>query len=397
MAQKFRSEIWSLLKKNISIGQFIGYAIANIVGLSVILIGIIFFGDSQHSSADDDNYFSDEYIVISKKVEGVGFEPKVFTEKEIKQLSKQKWVVKVGRFTASQFTVNATVSMGGQRLSSYIFFESIPDDFFDIRPHDWEFEPDNGFVPVILNKDYLTLYNFGFAIPQGLPQVSEKIVGSIPVTLRLSGRYNRTGYFDAAIVGFSSRLNTIAVPQSFMDWANEEYGTLEESDPSRLILKIDRFAANDMKKYFAEKDIEIAGDEENAGNISEFLRVVSGVVAANGIVVSLLAFFILTLSIFLLLQKSKDTIHKLMFLGLSPNEIGGYYEKIVIAINSIVTILSLTIAFISRTFWIKQLHEIGLGGASVLPMLCFALCYLVVITGFNIFVIRRRLNNVWAE
>ena len=46
-----------LLKKNLSKGQLLGYAIANVVGLTVILAGILFFCDSRHSSAGSYKFF----------------------------------------------------------------------------------------------------------------------------------------------------------------------------------------------------------------------------------------------------------------------------------------------------------------------------------------------------
>lgn len=390
----FRAEVWQLLKKNISRGQLLGYALANAVGLSVILAGTMFFLDSRNSVSDD-TFFSDDYVVVSKKVEGIGFEPVNFSADEIRELRKQPWATKVGVFTASRFAVNASVNMGQRGLSTYLFFESVPDEFFDVKPRDWYFDPAEKFVPVILSKDYLTLYNFGFAIPQGLPQVSEDVIGAVPVTLRITGHENVTDTFSAAIVGFSSRLNTIAVPQSFMDWANKTYSTQGQANPSRLIVKTDQFAAADMKQYLESHGLEIAGDKDGAGNISEFLRVVSGVVATNGLVISLLALFILILSVFLLLQKSKETLRKLMLLGYSPQEVGRYYETLIVCANTAITVVAINVTFCCRTLWSKQLHDIGLGGASMLPVFLMAIAYLLIVTYINVSVIRRKLLAVW--
>lgn len=397
MKYVFRNEIWCLLKRNISKGQLIGYAIANVVGLTVILSGILFYNDSQMSSSQNDSYFSDDYLVLSKKVEGIGFKPISFSDNDIEKLKKQTWVKKIGRFTASQFAVNGSINMGGRGLSTYLFFESVPDDFFDVKPKDWYFDSKENFIPIILSKDYLTLYNFGFAIPQGLPQVSEKMVGAVPITLRITGKDNKTDFYQAAVVGFSSRLNTIAVPQSFMDWANRYYCSDEMSQPSRLIVKIDHRSASNMRQFFANEDIEIAGDKNEPGNISQFLRVISSVVASNGIVISLLALFILILSIFLLLQKSKDTIKKLMFLGFTPIEISQYYEVIVVSANLCITIVSTIITLCCRLLWIEPLQEIGLGGASLMPMVGIALVYFVLVTVYNIHIIRNRLSAIWKN
>ena len=77
----FKSEVWKLLRKNISKGQLTGYIAANIVGLSTILTGFLFFQDSRTNNTQSDTFFSEDYVVLSKRVEGVGFASTYFTEK----------------------------------------------------------------------------------------------------------------------------------------------------------------------------------------------------------------------------------------------------------------------------------------------------------------------------
>ncbi|MDE6535077.1 MAG: ABC transporter permease [Muribaculaceae bacterium] len=403
MIKWFKSDknIWTLLKRNISKGQMTGYILSNIIGLSVVLIGLMFYLDSNHSTEKEDSFFSQDFMVLSKRVDGIGFEPVSFSEEEIEELKSQPWVKKIGQFTSSQFSVKASIDMGGHGLSSYLFCESVPDDFFDVRPRDWDFDPQEGFVPIMLSKDYLMLYNFGFAIPQGLPQVSENVIGAVPIRLTLSGPDHFSETYDAAIVGFSSRLNTIAVPQSFMDWANQRYGGEdiggEESNPSRLIVEIDRLSSSDAHKYLEEHEIEIAGDKANDGNISRFLRASSLMVTLNGVLISSLAVFILVLSIFLLLQKSKEKLRYLMLLGYSPAEIGSYYERIVAVVNLIVAIVALIITLSLRHLWTGQLKEIGLGDASVFPLISATIVYFILITGLNVLIIRRTLKKDWQN
>lgn len=392
---KHKTEILSLLRRNISVGQMTGYFIANLVGLTVILVGTLFYCDSRNDSSATDKYFSNNYIVISKCVEGIGFAPITFSEEEVSDLQNQPWVKKIGRFTASNFAVNGSVAMGGKELSSYLFFESVPDEFFDIKPDGWSFTPGDSQVPIILCKDYLTLYNFGFAIPQRLPQLSEEVISDIPIKLRLTGENMQYDEMQARIVGFSSRLNTVAVPQSFMDWANSHFSSrLQEQSASRLIVEIDPMASSEMKSYLEEHLIEVAGDKQDTGNISHFLSTVSTVVTINGIVICLLAIFILILSIFLLIQKNRKMLRNLILLGYHPIRVGRYYEIMVIITNVLILSFALVFTFIARPFWAKQLFQIGLGGASVAPMLTVAFSYLLVVTVFDIIIIRNHIMKI---
>lgn len=389
--------IGTLLKKNISKGQIIGYSIANLIGLTVILSGILFYCDSRHQQKNDDKFFSEDYIVVSKKVKGVNLEPVAFSDDEINEIRSQPWVKKIGKFTPADFAVSASINMGGKGMSTYLFFESVPDDFFDMKPPGWNFNPDKNFVPIVLNKDYLSLYNFGFALPQGLPQLSEDMIGTVPLKLMISGKNGKSEFFDANVVGFSSRLNTIAVPQNFMDWANKHFSVDSNPEISRLIIKIDRLNASDSDKYLSDHGIEISGDKEGADKVSQFMGVVSGVVAATGFVISLLALFILLLSIFLLLQKNRETLRYLILLGYSPRQISKYYEKTVIILNSLITILAIGLTFICRLIWYKPLIALGLGNGNVLFMLGAATLYFIIITIINILVIRNQLLSIWRH
>lgn len=386
-----------LLEKNISKGQLWGYSIANVVGLTVILSGILFYCDSRHHQSTNDKYFSDDYIVISKEVRGINLEPVAFTEEEIEEVKLQPWVKKAGVFTPGDFSVNASINMGGRGMSTYLFFESVPDEFFDTAPPDWTFDEERKFVPIVLNKDYLALYNFGFALPQGLPQLSEEMIGSVPLKLILTGKTGKSEILDGAIVGFSSRLNTIAVPQEFMDWANSEFSKGSEKEVSRLILKIDRMNSRDMASFLKTHHYEIGGDKESSSKISEFLGVVSGVTAATGVVISGLALFILLLSISLLLQKSRMLLRNLLLLGYSPRLVAKFYDKKVILLNIIVTGLAIGFTFVSRLIWHKSLLSLGLGDGNVLFMLGGALVYLMIITIINVIVIRRHLLSIWSN
>ncbi|MCH5240537.1 MAG: hypothetical protein J1F38_09955 [Muribaculaceae bacterium] len=384
-----------LLRRNISKGQLFGYAIANLVGLTIILSGILFYCDSHHHLKSSDKFFSDDYIVVSKKVKGINLSPVAFTEEEIEDIASQPWVKKIGRFTSGDYSVSASVNMGGRGMSTYLFFESVPDDFFDELPSEWSFLPGQKFVPIVLNKDYLALYNFGFALPQGLPQLSEEMIGNVPLRLVIRGENDVTEIFDAAVVGFSSRLNTIAVPQEFMDWANSHFSSGENRDASRLILKIDRLNPGDSEQYLTSHGLEIGGDKKSDSKVSEFMGLVSGVVTATGLVISLLALFIMLLSISLLLQKSRVVIRNIMLLGYSPSTLSLFYQKRVLILNSLITAVAVGLTCICRLIWHKTLLSLGLGNGNVLFMIGMALVYLLGISLINSLVIRNHILKIW--
>lgn len=387
-----------LLRRNVSAGQIGGYAIANLVGLLIVLTAIQFYRDITSVREDPDSFISADYLIISKRVDGLQglggqAAATTFTQQERDDIASQPWAAATAAFTAADFNVSARVDMGGAPLSTALFLESIPDEFFDISPRGWDYTPGSP-VPVIISKDYLTLYNFGFAASRGLPQISEELIGMLPLRLSLSGN-GRQQWVDARIAGFSSRLNTIAVPDDFMTWANATFGEGRATDPSRLIVRLDRAGNPDATAYMEQHGYEIAGDKAAGGKAAYFLSVVTTVVIAIGAVISVLAFFILLLSIYLLLQKNRGKIHDLMLLGYRPAQVARYYIAIVTWVNAIVLLLALAGVTAASLMWKERISALGADGASLLPTILIGIVVMTLITLGNILAITRNVRTAF--
>ena len=218
--------VWQLLKCNISRSQLTAYTLSNFIGLSIVLTAIQFYLEVSDTLESDDSFISRDYVVVSPKVSGLGSlsggEPAMFDSTDIAGIASEPWAWRVGVFTSARFNVDASLDMNGRGMSTSLFFESVPDEFFDTVPPEGTCDPSNPEIPIVISKDYLTLYNFGFASTHGLPQLSEGMTGILPLRVSISGR-GRQMWIPARIAGFSSRLNTIAVPEKFMTWANDNF------------------------------------------------------------------------------------------------------------------------------------------------------------------------------
>lgn len=393
---KRNNVVWRLLRRNVSVSQIVGYALANLVGLSIVLTAIQFYNDINQVWEEEDSFFSKDYLIISKRVSGVNtlFGNTAFSERDIEDIKSQPWTRKVGKFTVAAFDVRASINLGGHGVSSALFLESIPDDFFDIKPDDWGFTPGQREVPIILSKDYLALYNFGFATTRGLPQLSESTIGKVPLKLYLSrASDNATEVYAARIVGFSSRMNTIAVPQDFLEWANDRYATDKNKMPSRLIIEVNSPGNPDITSYLEQNNYEVAGDKVDNGKASYFLSIITAVVVSVGIIICILAFFILMLSIYLLLQKNKEKLHDLMLLGYSPSQVARYYYQLVGLVNVGVLAFAIIILLVATMLWRAPLDELGVEGASLLPSIIIGVVIVGIITIGNFVAITRNVKN----
>ncbi|MDE6836105.1 MAG: ABC transporter permease, partial [Muribaculaceae bacterium] len=289
-------------------------------------------------------------------------------------------------------------------MSTAMFFEAIPDRYVDVPKSQWSWSEGSDVVPLIISKDYLTLYNFGFASAAGLPQLSEGLMSGIPLRITISSESGtRSISLHGRIAGYSNRLNTILVPQNFMEWSNRAMKDSEaspsdrdsEASPAkRLIVDVNSPGDVAIKSYLDEHDYEVAGDKTGA-SASFLLKLVIGIILIIGLVITILSLFILMLSLSLLMEKNRDKIHSLLMLGYPLRAVERPYGSIVIVSSLIAVILALGSVFLLRSSYLAPLQGLGAETASILPVIIAALILGVIIIGLNLLAIKRKVKAAW--
>lgn len=400
MSNKNHNLLWRLLRKNVSAGQMAGFAIASLIGLVIVLLAMQFYIDIKPLFSSEDSFMRRDYIVLTKTVSSVGSllgSSAEFSDAELDDLARQPWVRKVGQFTTPQYRIYGSLTFGGRGLRTYLFYESVPDEFIDELPEGWGFDPAERKVPVIVSRDYLSLYNFGFAATRNMPKISEGMVGMVPIQLTLTGN-GHSETVEGRIVGFSNRLNTIIVPQQFMQWSNQRFGEGDTRRPSRLIVEVSSPGDKAIDEYTAAHGYEIAGDKADSGKASYMLRLMTGIIITVGIIISLLAFFVLVLSISLLLQKNSRKLQDLLMLGYSPAQVSAPYVKIILTVNDTVLVVACAAMLVCRQlFYMPILSSMGVEGGSVIAPIIVAIIIIGCITATSVYIIRRRVDKLMKQ
>ena len=394
--------IRSLLLRNISVWQIICYALATLAGIVIVGCAVQFYNDLAGALSPSDNenaVFSDSYIVVSKPVSVLGAfgRPASFSADEIADLKAQPWADDAATFVAANFSVTASVDFAGRGFATQMFLEALPDEFIDVRPDGWDYNPGaGGCVPVIISKDYLALYNFGFATARGLPQVTPEMLSQVPLSLTISGN-GTTCALCARIVGFSSRLNTIAVPMSFMTYANSLLAPGIEPEPSRLIVRLRDGANSGVDTYLDEHGYETSGAGAETSRAASLLRLLTGIVIAVGAVISALALLILLLSIGLVIRKNHDTIADLLFLGSTPRQVARCYIYIILTVNVAVTLLGAAAVIAAAGSWESLLAPFGITASGLGAALGIITGVLILLTAINAITISRNIRHIFNE
>ena len=396
------SLVWKLMRRHISLGQLAGFFFANLCGMVIVLLSIQFYQDVAPVFTEGDSFMKKDYIIVSKKVSTLGSfvgKSSTFSNAEIEEIEEQPFTRGVGEFTPSQFKVSTGVGMEqlGLNLSTAMFFESVPDKYVDTSLEGWQFEPGQEEIPIIIPRNYLNLYNFGFAQSRNLPQISEGVINMVNLEVRISGG-GRMDTYKGKIAGFSNRLNTILVPESFMAWANTHYGENGiRKDPSRLIVEVNNPTDERIAQFFRERGYDTEDDKLDAGKTTWFLKVIVGIVLSVGLLISALSFYILMLSIYLLLQKNTTKLENLLLIGYGPNRVAFPYQSLTILLNAVVLVLSVGIVLYVRTLYLDLVEQMfpSLNASSWWLMLVVGILLFVAVSMFNIMAIRKKVFSLF--
>lgn len=387
--------IWQLLRKHISIFELAIFFIANLIGMTVILSGVQIYSDLKPILTGENSLIGNDYIVITHAVERVGINTEVFSKEDIEALRQLEPVNNVGSFSASKFEVDGSIMFNGRRLSTMLFFESVPDEFIDVETRSWGYNSEDTTIPIILPRNYLNLYNFGFSSTQNLPQITEDIIKSVSLGLRLSGN-GITDDYTGRIVGFSDRINTILVPNDFLSWANKRYADINDQDPTRLILEVSNPSEPELITFFEEHNYEIENKPSESSKALFILKVCVAIIIAIGVIFCILSIIILTLSIYLLLQKNVNKLENLVLIGYTPRRVATPYKVMTLVLNLSILAISLVLIYIAKEHYMTYLSEIAGRTLTSSPTTAIltGIIFTTIIIAFNFFIINRKIREI---
>ena len=396
------SLVWKLLRQHISVPQFIGFFFANLCGMLIVLLGFQFYRDVLPVFTQGDSFMGAEYIIVSKKITAgntLSGRSNSFTSSDVEDIKGQNFARNVGKFTSTEYKVDARMGINGTPvLSSELFFESVPDSFVDVSLDMWQWKEGDPTVPIILPRSYIAMYNFGFAHNHSLPKISDGLVGMIDFKIFIHGN-GRQDEYKGRVIGFSSRLNSILVPQSFMEWSNKTYAPDSKSDPTRLIVEVANPADEHIAQYIDENGYDTENNNLDAEKTTYFLKLVVTLVMAIGGVISVLSFYILMLSIYLLVQKNATKLQNLLLIGYSPSLVAMPYQLLTIGLNLVVLIIAMTVLSMLRGYHMEVIETLfpDIDEGTILPSLAVGLCLFALISVVNVIAVRSKVISVWKK
>ena len=169
--------------------------------------------------------------------------------------------------------------------------------------------------------------------------------------------------------------------------------------PNRLILDVANAADNNVANYLSQHGYEAEDNNLATEKTTYFLRLMVSVVVGVGIIISLLSFYILMLSVFLLVQKNTTKLENLLLIGYSPQQVALPYQLLTIGLGVVVFVLAFAILAFVRTYYMNILISLfpDIPDGNMLPALVCGLSLLVFVSLFNIMAIRGKIVKIWKR
>lgn len=384
--------LWKLIKTELKPLQLVGAFLGGFLGLVIMLCAMMFYMDVRPVFDDKEGFWKDEYMILSKKImlndtyqqSGVSKQDKpAFSSTEIEEMLQKSFIKEIAPFSHCTFKVSAYTDRESILSGFYseLFFEAVPAQYIDVNYKNWNWNSENDFIPVIVPKTYLNLYNFGFATTQNLPQVSEKSASLVSFSVKISGK-GKSKEFTARIVGFSDRINTILVPEEFVKWGNKNFGVDKTPDPSRLIVVASDPSDPELFSYFNQNNYDVNKSELSNSKALMFLRIIISIILSIGLIITVLAFWLMLTAVLLLLQRNKMHIIKLKIIGYSIKQIAKPYYWISFVFYASITLLSFVPLLFMRNFYHQKLTLLGYNAtdSGLMPIFVIACICLVLMS-----------------
>lgn len=395
--------VWKLLRQHLSIPQMAGFFFANLFGMIIVLLSVQFYQDVIPVFTAEDSFMRSDFLIVNKKIgtaSTISGSSNTFNQTEVDDLAQQPFVSRMGKFTNANYKADVSMRVNGVSVlnNGEISFESIPDSFVDTPLRNWNYQPGEKTIPIILPRIYLTMYNFGFAQTHALPKLSDGLVGMIDFHIFVHGKH-REAQFKGKVIGFSNRLSSILVPQAFMDWSNDTFASGETHAPTRLIVQVNNPSDPQFTKYLDQKGYEIENDKLNTEKTTYFLRLLVMMVVGVGLVISALSFYILMLSIYLLVQKNTHKLENLLLIGYRPAQVALPYQMLTIGLNLLIYGLALLVIFFARSYYMDLIETLfpNIEDGNMLPAIAVGALLFVLVSLSNYAIIARKIVHIWKR
>ncbi|OBW43207.1 FtsX-like permease family protein [Chryseobacterium sp. MOF25P] len=342
------------------------------------------------SKSSDSNY----WLTFSKKItpDNIGRKELLgFNENDISKIKTWSEVKAIYPFSANEFKASAN---GGDFIPFYtdLYFEGLDLKAIDSDLTDEEFQVKGDEIPIIISREYLNLYNYGFALNQGLPQISEDFAKKIEVNINITvNKQNKT--YKGKMVGLSDRIHSVLIPKKFLDSLNIAEKPELATQPkiyNRVLVQVKDSGDEGLVSKMKENGYESNQESLRSAKIKSKLFLVLKIIAVLGVFIFALCLYIIVSFIKIQFLEKQEEVSIKNSLGYSPKKMVSDISRKFSINLMFVLILSLGLIAAGQYFIAKSEVSNGLLSMYINPLLWSVIIIIPILVYFfvNILIYR---------
>lgn len=342
------------------------------------------------NKSSDSNY----WLTFSKKItpDNIGRKELLgFNENDISKIKTWSEVKAIYPFSANEFKASAN---GGDFIPFYtdLYFEGLDLKAIDSDLTDEEFQVKDDEIPIIISREYLNLYNYGFALNQGLPQISEDFAKKIEVNINITvNKQNKT--YKGKMVGLSDRIHSVLIPKKFLDSLNMAEKPELATQPkiyNRVLVQVKDSGDEGLVSKMKENGYESNQESLRSAKIKSKLFLVLKIIAVLGVFIFALCLYIIVSFIKIQFLEKQEEVSIKNSLGYSPKKMVSDISRKFSLNLMFVLILSLGLIAAGQYFIAKSDVSNGLLSMYINPLLWSVIIIIPILVYFfvNILIYR---------
>jgi hypothetical protein len=392
-----------ILFRNSSTTQFLFATLGSLIGLTALLLSIQLILDVNSFHDSEEDLFGPNSVVIQKKVtklSTIGLNSTEFMPNDIASLKQKEFITDIAPFQSADFKVGISEVEGDGLPHFYadMFFQSIPNRFMDIDVN-WDWSEDSEFIPIVLPRDFIMIINYGFAQSQGLNQISEDLLMQARLTIHLEGN-NKKEKMIGRVVGFSQKISSILVPDSFLTYANAKFGSPNEIHPNRLFITTKDNSYGELDELMNDMNLDVSESAIDVAKIKTIIAVVIGIFGIASVLIMLLSLLGFVQYSQLVLSKASYEIKTLLRIGYSIKQIVQNFIRQLSVTFGVITLISILIMFgikfLIINTWLAKNGIIIASSSTYITLFIGILCFVLFIIS-NYLNIKKTVHKLGSE
>ena len=303
-----------------------------------------------------------------------------FTKREIELIKAESFVAAVEPIISNNFDVSLqTNDPVVPYFRTDVFLQTVNPTFIDVPAQKWTWKKGDAFVPLIMPREFLVMLNT-FMSAKNIPTVSDEIAQSIQFEFTLK-HGDRKEKMNVRIIGFTNEISSLLVPESFMKWANEQYGQSTDQKITQLMLagKENQFGL--VEGMLKEKHLESKNAQVLVGRLKSMIGTFIWIVLCVSVLAVFLSGLVLIQYLQLLINKNNYEIKTLIRLGYHPKTLVNTFVRYFFNVFGSITVMSIVLFNIVKFYLDAAFNK---GGVYIDSSFTY-LSYLAIVIAYVIF------------